>query len=401
VNPVATLVARAAVGCGRILIFVRLLTAALPLAAQQPQLALALVPGRLEARVEALGDSHLAGVLLGAAPGSTSLPCGTVGIADPGLLALAWPGAFGAAHFAADFAPAALRGVPLFAQAFAWDTTRPLSDPLAWQLSPVSVQQVAKVGAVAAIHVLIGQSNAEGFAASAHLPPRLRGALPRCRIWNEFAQRFAAIEDGVNTRTNSPPWWCGPELALADELTADGRVVYLLKLAAGATSLGPGPGRFDEWSPEANELYDELFRRLASAAASLRAMDLTPRVEAFCMMQGESDALHEEHAELYGERLALLITRLRSDLPRAGLGDGANVPFVLGRIDARLPAAHFPFVATVRAAQVAIAEALPNCAWIDTDALSLQADGVHFDTAGVGALGAAMAAALRRLAAER
>ncbi len=399
--PNATLVARAVAGCGPVLLLVLSLTAASPLAAQQLPLAVSLVPGRLEARVEAVGDSRVAGLLLGSAPGSTSLPCGTVGIADPGLLALAWPDAYGAAHFAVGFAPTALRGVPVFAQAFTWDTNRPLEDPLAWQLSEPSMQHVPSAGGFAAIHVLIGQSNAEGFAVSADLPATLRGALPRCRIWNEFAQRFEAIEDGVNTRTNSPPWLCGPELALANGLTADGRVVYMVKLAAGATSLGPGPGPYDEWSPEAHELYDELFRRLASVAAWLRAQDLTPRVEGLFMMQGESDAMLEEHAELYGERLALLVTRFRADLPRAGLGDGANVPFVLGRIDSRLPAWYFPFVTAVRAAQVTVAETVPNCAWVETNTLSLRADGVHFDTAGVSALGAAMAMAVRGLVSER
>ena len=49
-----------------------------------------------------------------------------------------------------------------------------------------------------------------------------------------------------------------------------------------------------------------------------------------------------------------------------------------------------------RDAQRVVAQTLPACAVVETRGLSLQSDGVHFDTAGVMALGEAFATVLDR-----
>jgi hypothetical protein len=202
------------------------------------------------------------------------------------------------------------------------------------------------------------------------------------------------MENGVNTRTYGPTTWCGPELTLGEGLTAAGETIYLVKCAFAMTALGPTPGPWNEWGLQAAELYAILRFRIDRACAAARASGLTPRIRGIFMMQGESDATDAAQASAYGELLAMLVHGIRRDLVRAGLAVAAEpIPFVIGAIDPLLPASHFPFVPTVREAQRQVAIATPRCAWVETLRFGLRSDGVHFDTAGVMALGAAMAVA--------
>lgn len=251
--------------------------------------------------------------------------------------------------------------------------------------------------ATAAVYVLFGQSNAEGYAPTAGLPPDLRRPIAGCLVWHPIAGGFAPLCGGVNGRTLTAPDWCGPELTLARSLTANGDTIHLVKVAVGQTALGPTPGPANEWDADSGELYAILQTAITNACADLRTRGLTPRVRGICMMQGESDATDASWARGYRARLGTLVRRFRNDLLQAQLAADDAVPFVIGRIDRNLPADVFPFTALVRDAQAGTAGEHPACAAIDTSGLPMLADLTHFDTAGVIALGERFAAALKEL----
>jgi hypothetical protein len=357
-------------------------------------LAVAVVPGRLEARVDAAPAQGLVGLVLGQQSGSLPLPGGrSLGIADSGMLAIGWANAAGVATVGAQFPINSLRGATFLLQAWSWNTALPLGAPNAVAVSAVFPAQVPPMNAVADVFVLFGQSNAEGHADANGLPAALLGPQPRCRMFEAHTDSFTALEQGVNTRSYGAAGWCGPELTLAAGLSRTVRTAYLIKFAFPGTTLGPAPGPWNEWGAGAGELYALLLARIAAACTVLQADGLTPRVRCVFMMQGESDATSPALAQGYEPLLRDLIHQLRTDLMRAGSTTELALPFVVGVISGRLPAPSFPGVAMVRSAQLAAAT-LPGCAAVDTAPCSLLPDQVHFDQAGVLRLGAELARAL-------
>ncbi len=353
------------------------------------------VPDRFEARVDGK-PGQVAFLFVGFAPGSQPLPGGhDLGLAAPALLGAAVVDARGVASFAVGFPVGALAGATVFAEAVLWQPPLSLDAPGALQLSGTRAATVPVVGKVVDVFVLFGQSNAEGAGDGSTLPRRLLGPQPRARIWSDPLGQFQAIEHGVNTRSYTPAGFGGPELSLAAGLAGHERTVYLIKFAWPATALGFTAGPWNEWGASAQELYAIMQFRLGSACAALRAQGQEPRVRGIFMMQGESDALQASLANTYRQNLAELIHAFREDLVVAGNAVAA-VPFVVGG----LPDLHagFTFTAQVRAAQAAVAAALPGCAFVDTRRYSMLPDRAHFDMGGCISMGSDFAAALHALA---
>ena len=363
-----------------------------------PVLTMVIVPGRTEARIDALPDAVVVW-FASSSPGHTPLPGGqSLGLDQPLVGGIALANSLGHATFAATFPVGAFGGLTVHGQAVVWDTSQPLDATTALAVSAPRAAQVPLPGAFADLYVLFGQSNAEGSADAAALPARLRGPQPRCRMWNDSAASFEAMENGVNTHTYSPTSWCGPELTLGEGLADAHGTVHLVKCAFAMTALGPTPGPWNEWGFAAAELYAILRFRIGRAAVAVRAQGLVPRVRGIFMMQGESDATDLRQAGRYAVLLQDLIGGMRNDLVAAGLADAAApIPFVLGAVDARLPTAFFPYTATVRQAQRETVGLLPSTALVQTSTFGLRSDGVHFDTLGVQQLGVAMAAAFLAL----
>ncbi len=117
------------------------------------------------------------------------------------------------------------------------------------------------------------------------------------------------------------------------------------------------------WTPAQGEppkstgdLYDRLMTKVEAATAGKTIKSVT-----FIWMQGERDAKSGQDA-VYEASLRGLIKQLRTDLQR----DDVNV--VIGRLSDH--AMDTPGWVRVREAQVAVAEADPRGAWIDTDDLN-------------------------------
>jgi hypothetical protein len=119
-----------------------------------------------------------------------------------------------------------------------------------------------------------------------------------------------------------------------------------------------------------------------------------PVVAGFFWMQGETDGAQAPHARAYEANLQAFIARVRTDLGTAH--SKRPLPFVLGRVGPP-PRRGYAHQELVRAAQVRVAKAVTAVAWVDTDDLARDTDGIHLLAPGVLTLGERWAAAWQRL----
>ncbi len=179
----------------------------------------------------------------------------------------------------------------------------------------------------------------------------------------------------------------GPEITLARRLFHAGiGPLAIVKVGFFGTSLA------EDWHPnasEGNRLYAILQDKVAHAIRQLG--EAQPfHLAGFFWMQGESDAAQPASAAAYEANLRVFITSLRDNLAIPEL------PFVLGRIGPP-PPRNYPYQGEVRAAQVAVASSTTSVAWVDTDDLPRDTDGIHLLAAGVMTLGTRWADAWLRL----
>lgn len=104
-------------------------------------------------------------------------------------------------------------------------------------------------------------------------------------------------------------------------------------------------------------------------------------------MQGESDAIEEAMADVYQDNMNAFITNVRT------LVGVPEMPVLMGRIRGNMPPP-FVYSLAVRMAQESVAAGDLNVKIVDTDSLSLRADGVHYDTEGQLQLGELFAEAV-------
>lgn len=128
--------------------------------------------------------------------------------------------------------------------------------------------------------------------------------------------------------------------------------------------------------PEGNgDLYLRLMNKVETAAKDKKIDTVT-----FVWMQGERDA-KTGFGDVYAASLAGLVEQLRDDLKREDMN------FVIGRLSDHTPGENALGWETVRKAQAAVAEADPRGAWVDTDDLNGNNDGLHYTAEGYKKLG--------------
>jgi hypothetical protein len=138
--------------------------------------------------------------------------------------------------------------------------------------------------------------------------------------------------------------------------------------------------------PASGDLYDRLIAKVEAVTKDERIRTVT-----FVWMQGERDA-RESHGEVYAESFKGLVAQLTDDLGRK------DINFVIGRIsDFDMSNAKYPHWTKVRDAQVAVAEADPRGAWVDTDGLNGSKNGLHYTAKGYKELGKCIADTAIRL----
>ena len=140
---------------------------------------------------------------------------------------------------------------------------------------------------------------------------------------------------------------------------------------------------YNQWKPATGDapkatgdLYDRLMTKVNAAIKDQKIATVT-----FVWMQGERDA-REKHGEVYAKSLAGLIEQLGADLGHK------DVNFVIGRLsDFDNDNKRYPHWTIVRDAQVKVAEASKRGAWVDTDDLNGDKDGLHYTKEGYKTLG--------------
>ena len=140
---------------------------------------------------------------------------------------------------------------------------------------------------------------------------------------------------------------------------------------------------YKDWKPEKGDqpkgngdLYDRLMAKVNTAIKGKQVGSVT-----FVWMQGERDA-KERHGEVYAASLKGLVEQLATDLKRN------DINVVIGRInDFSMNNKSHPHWTIVRKAQVEAAESLPKGAWVDTDDLNGQKNGIHATKEGYKTLG--------------
>jgi hypothetical protein len=185
----------------------------------------------------------------------------------------------------------------------------------------------------------------------------------------------------------------GPEVAFGYDLAAadPARNIAIIKYAYGGSNL------HTHWSATGAK-YTAFVETVNAALDALAAEGHTYEVCGMIWQQGEADT-SAANAANYEANLTALIARVRSEF----LG-GLNRPFVIGSLsinqtsDVSDPTTGY---GTVRAAQEAVASAVSQAGFVDTDAMDVWADeNIHFDGIGQAALGAAHAAQMLALEAN-
>jgi hypothetical protein len=243
-----------------------------------------------------------------------------------------------------------------------------------WRDCPTSADFVA----------IWGQSNAEGRAKLADLSGAdAARTTPNTYINVRGNRTNALLVKGTNQQTAAPSTDFGPEMGLAwsHEDVANGRKLYISTHAVGSTFLANTGGI--DWSLEEGEtsnLCNAALRTMWAAEAQMLNLGIGPRLRGIFWMQGENDATNATYGAAYQANLTTLIAKAREQT-----GD-PDTKFLIARIRNLDPAFNASAVAAVRAAQVALGSIAPS-AWIDTDDLPLAGDSVHYNAAGMKALG--------------
>ena len=166
----------------------------------------------------------------------------------------------------------------------------------------------------------------------------------------------------------------GPELSFGLDLEQSwpDDQLALIKTSVGGTSLAV------EWNTEDGELYLDFLDHTRRALADLEALG-EPQVVGLIWMQGETDAIDPDNAEVYQERLTTFIEAVRTEM------QVPDLPVIIGLITT-IPA--WVYHDMVRAAQTAVSEQLDNVEIVETDDLPRhQDDPFHYDTEGCLQLG--------------
>jgi hypothetical protein len=168
----------------------------------------------------------------------------------------------------------------------------------------------------------------------------------------------------------------GPEISLGQHLVLSGTydLVAQVKYAVAGTDLAgawiPAPQAF---------LYGTLLTRVRTATTALQTLCPNRQVflAGFFWMQGESDAGDPNKAAAYATNLTYFIGRVRADL------HSPLLPVFVGRIRA----GHFPYADLVRQGEAEVAANVADVRLVDTDALPLAPDAIHYTSAGTVTLG--------------
>jgi hypothetical protein len=227
----------------------------------------------------------------------------------------------------------------------------------------------------AAFVAFAGQSNMVGFAMTvATLAPTGWQPDPLTFVWNNRTSRFEAMRPTINT--NAYAW--GPEVAFAVRFRRahPKTPLYIVKTAAGETSLAQDLNPQDDWSPRSRgELFDRAQARVDQAARVLGK-----RPDAVFVSQGEADAVDPAAARAYRANLHAFVDAVRARWMHDPRGYVAWTRIAAGGPYARQ-------VADAQAAVDADTARTDSFATADAARFPRQRDRLHLDARGLTAVG--------------
>lgn len=223
------------------------------------------------------------------------------------------------------------------------------------------------------VYLLLGQSNMAGRGELDE-----QASLPHARVLklDQNEDWVPAVDplhfDKPAIAGVGPGSGFGPAMAEA----APDAVIGLVPCAVGGTPL-------QRWEPD-GDLYVEALKRARRAARD-------GMLKGILWHQGESDAVREEDAGSYGDRLAKMIVGLRADL------ESPDLPFVAGELGEFIQVTRSPHAGTVNDAIRSMPEQVPHTAFVSARGLTAKADQIHFDAESARELGRRYAAAMQRV----
>jgi hypothetical protein len=263
----------------------------------------------------------------------------------------------------------------------------------ATQVADLYAGEMPEGPAVTRVRVILlgGQSNADGRAVVANLPASFQS--PQSDVDFYYRTEFTAgalttLRPGLSETSQF-----GPEILLGSRLAdiyapESGTRVAIIKYSNGGTNL------HTQWKAGGNATttgdgpeYVTFQQTVTAGRAALAAKYPTATLELDSMvwMQGESDVDAGTSATAaYQANLTAFIADVRATYD-------SSLPFIIGRLSSSQTALNATGLATVRAAQDAVAAANPRTSIISTDGFGMNGDNLHFSAAGQQAMGSAFA----------
>lgn len=248
----------------------------------------------------------------------------------------------------------------------------------------------------------IGDSQTSGRmargSADVNVPVGYTGAQTDNYIWfgtpspTGYGSGFTAYDIASNAhmlgdQNEGAPTLFGPNISLGKRVVANtGAPFYLMHFCRGGTfldynaSFGYWEATYNGVSPaDTNRQYQRAMRNWWQSLRVHQAAGRWPVVLGINASLGGNDASVEASANEFETNALAFIPQLRKDM------GFPSAPFYFARLDGNPPGI-YTYRDTVADAQEAVAAALPNCYWYDTDDATNQGDG-HWDAAGVVLIG--------------
>jgi hypothetical protein len=256
--------------------------------------------------------------------------------------------------------------------------------------------------------LLAGQSNADGRAPAAGLPPELREPCESISLYSHVHGEPSAPEGPLGRlgplmtgRTQFPAGAFGPEISLGRSLAASyatrpDRAFVIVKYAKGGSSLARDWRAGGDATESGDGHHYRVFQRVirsAVHAVHARFPGAAIHFTGIVWVQGETDADTDTTAEAYGHNLSVFAKDLRATL------DDPKLRIVIARLSGNQLALSAPDAKShrrhqlVRAAQTGFSDPALCNYFVDTDgpAFTFLPDLLHYDAAGQIALGNACA----------
>ncbi len=223
-------------------------------------------------------------------------------------------------------------------------------------------------------HILLGQSNAVGYALTANATAFADNDIcPRGYINNPDTDTgWTLLKAGDRSYGNGVTAFGAETNFLFEHTTANPTEQHaVVKYAVASTSLA------DDWG-DGDTVYNDAIVEVNEAIAEMQTqLGRSCNIASICWLQGETDATDNTDADNYGTNLTSLLTRLRADINGASATTDTLV--IATYTD---DAGTWPFVAEVNTGKTTVTGADSNAAYLDnTGFATVVSDDIHLNAA--------------------